>query len=566
MILHHLGVETFPVKTNLHHVWPEVKHEGNLTHEESTAVLPHRESRNKWLTGGHVTLQTKRGDKGRTGKTRTIRSRIQILDTYYVNPDKVKRKVTKESSLKGDNEQSALLLKDPELTAHSNKFKDSALREVPFYADINSVNSVEGSAIVNIASLLEKSRKSQAVKRNNVGRIPASSRYHSLMQESTEHPGWMSMTPSRFIYLNSLIKPQMGEISDDLNDLEALRNHAKDIKARAWSSGLKSFQQKLYGQLWDERFETIKNAKKRAKSTSYTMKEQSDEGASNTETENAAGYRSSDLFLLGNPDDRHYFQSAFMENPMAINLITAGSAQDEPFQNKGSIVRPTTPWKMNGATVPLREEEILGKFQGESETTETASLSSGDDSYSGENSDDLNKKLKTALGLAIQTDIRIKNTTSHALLQPYREKALSHIEEESDDMYNETKGNGSIEDKKVNPLQHFRPTKKRHFTKPTSLITNRRTTIPFPKLGLAHDTSAHGSGGESGSGDHFMSAHEHHQKQVHPHRITKVFLSTKTKQHTGNLVELKRAGKITIFLKLLLHSQLYQPFTMLFFD
>ena len=55
-------------------------------------------------------------------------------------------------------------------------------------------------------------------------------------------------------------------------------------------------------------------------------------------------------------------------------------------------------------------------------------------------------------------------------------------------------------------------------------------------------------------------------KQVHPHRITKVFLSTKTKQHTGNLVELKRAGKITIFLKLLLHSQLNQPFTMLFFD
>ena len=163
-------------------------------------------------------------------------------------------------------------------------------------------------------------------------------------------------------------------------------------------------------------------------------------------------------------------------------------------------------------------------------------------------------------------DIRIKNTTSPALPQPYREKALSHIEEESDDMYNETKGNGSIEDKKVNPLQHFRPTKKRHFTKPTSLITNRRTTIPFPKLGLAHDTSAHGSGGESGSGDHFVSAHEHHQKQVHPHRITKVFLSTKTKQHTGNLVELKRAGKITIFLKLLLHSQLNQPFTMLFFD
>ena len=190
------------------------------------------------------------------------------------------------------------------------------------------------------------------------------------------------------------------------------------------------------------------------------------------------------------------------------------------------------------------------------ETENAAGYRSGDDSYSGENSDDLNKKLKTALGLAIQTDIRIKNTTSHALLQPYREKALSHIEEESDDMYNETKGNGSIEDKKVNPLQHFRPTKKRHFTKPTSLITNRRTTIPFPKLGLAHDTSAHGSGGESGSGDHFVSAHEHHQKQVHPHRITKVFLSTKTKQHTGNLFELKRAEKITIFLKLLLHSQL----------
>lgn len=100
-----------------------------------------------------------------------IRFWIQILDKYYVNFDKVKRKVIKESFLKDDNEQLVLLLKDLELIVYSNKFMDSVFREVLFYVDINFVNLVEGFVIVNIVLLFEKLRKFQVVKRNNVGRI-----------------------------------------------------------------------------------------------------------------------------------------------------------------------------------------------------------------------------------------------------------------------------------------------------------------------------------------------------------------------------------------------------------
>lgn len=515
---------------------------------------------NKRLTGSYGRHQTKRGVTKGTAETGASKSRMQILDKYYVNPEIVKKGAIDENVSEGDKEtyQSALLLEEPNLETERNHFENGELSEEPLNVEKYGAHSVEGTKIANAASLLANSVESHGVKvaesvinkypRQNISKLPVAFQYDSPAQNGKVYTRGKFMQRSRFRYVNSLIKPQLAGISDDVNDLEALRNHAKELNVRAPNNGLKSPERKLDGQLWEESTAIGENANKHAEKPSSTKKERNDLSEYNTEIKTDAGYNPEDMFLLGTPDDTRYFQNVFMENPGAVDLFT-GSAQEEPVHSEvGSVVQPTPPWQRSGATVPLKQEEMLGKLLGESESSESGLLPSGDESDLNEGSDDPNMNLQAALTLATQADMSIKNATSRVLLQPFGDKAMSHIEEESNDMYNEqnndpdtlySTGNGSLEIKKVNPFLHFSPTKKRDFPKTTTLTSYRRTTIPHGTFSpLLFESQSHASGGESGSGEYYVSAREHHQKEKPVHSKTNVSLPSKEKNHAGNLLKL----------------------------
>ena len=497
-------------------------------HDRSVQVR----SANRRLKDSIARLEAKRNVKEGIKGTGAKKTRMHILDKYFVHPETMKDKPGDREGSNKDEEASlpALLLEGPKPGAEGRDFGNREYRKEFSNMDKYGAASVEGTKIVNAASLLENSSRShdssltESVKylERNVGDAEGTLRYYLPTQGEHELQRAKLKLRSRYRFLNSLIRPQLVGISDDINNLDALRNQAKSISLKALKNSFKS----EFGGQHSEGSASIRE---------YPLKD--------AKTENRRRFNANDVFLLGTPDKSSYFENVFLANPELI--------QSRP----GLTKRPTPGWGKYGVTTALKEGEMLNaaseKFGGGRETTESrleGFVHPEDESDSNKSGFGSDARFNAAFKLAIQSDMRLNKATSKVSLLSFKDKAMSHIEEESNDIYKEQKfkedygagysnGNASLESQRVSPAPYFSPTKMRNFPKVTTLSSYKRTTIPHWKFRSqdVYQSSSSGSGEGSGSGDSYLRLHESHGKQKHAKKVAKISLSTKNMTHAGDL-------------------------------
>lgn len=490
-----------------------------------------------------VRLETKRSIKKQHEETGARNTRMHILDKYFVHPEILKTTPSDTNGSDKGGETLALLLEGPKPRTEGKDFGNRKLQEESPDVKKYGATSMEGAKIVNAASLLENSvrshdrRLTDSLKypEQNTGNTPPSVSRHyiptqsaNVLQRATFKKG------SHYKFVNSLIRPQLAGISDDLNDLDALRNRAKYINLKTLKNDFKSRELESGGRFNEGSASFEENTLKK-------LKHQSSTSEYNTKQETEPRYNTDDMFLLGTPDESSYFENVFMANP-------------EPIHSKPALaIRPTIRRQRYRAKTALEEGEIsnvvFGKFRGDSDTTASGLdgfVHSEDESDSEESGLGPDARFNAALSLATQSETKINKAMSGVSLLSFKDKAMSHIEEESNDMYNERKedsdarysnGNNSVEAQRANPSLYFNPTKMRDLPKPTTLSSYKRTTIPHRKFSTQsmYQSTSSGSGEGTGSGEYYVPPHKSHDKQKHAHRITKVSLSAKKKTHAGNI-------------------------------
>jgi len=482
-------------------------------------------------------LETKRNVKEVIEGTGARKTRMHILDKYFVHPDIMKDKSTDRNSSNKDEEASlsALVLEGPKPSADKRDLVNRELRKETSDIEKYGAASVEGTRIVNTASLLQNSSTP------HVGDSQGPVRFYLPTQEGSELPRAKLKLRPRYRFLNSLIRPQLAGISDDINDLDDLRNRAKSISLKMLKNSLKS---ESGGQFSEGSASIAEYTLNDIKQKASMVKERNKGGEYNTKMETNSRSNTNDMFLLGSPDKSSYFENAFLAYPELIH--------SEP----GLPLRLTPHWQENGATTALKQGKSLNDALGKSVGGEGDTTVSGIEGFvhpeheSGPNESGLGShaKFNAALNLAIQSDMRLNKASSGVSLLSLKNKALSHIEE-SDDTNNEEKfkedygarnanDSSRLEDQIASPTPYFSPTKMRDFPKiKTTEISLKRTTIPhwkFSSQGVYQSTTS-GSGEGSGSGEYYVPPHKSYVKQKHAQRIAEVSLSIKNKTHAGEL-------------------------------
>jgi len=492
-------------------------------------------------------FEAKRNVKDGIEGTGARTTRMHILDKYFVHPETIKDKPGDGNGSKKDEEASlpALVLGGPKPGAEGRDFGNREYGKETSNIDKYGATSMEGTKIVNAASLLENSSRShdsrltESVKypERNVGDAQGNLRYYLPTQElkhELQRPKFKLR--SRYRFLNSLIRPQLVGISDDINDLDALRNQAKSISLKALKN---SFKSRFGGQQSEGSASIREHPPKDVKQKASIVKERNEKFEYNAKTENKRRFNANDVFLLGAPDKSSYFENVFLANP-------------ELKHNKpGLTIRPTPRWGKYGVTTALKEGEMLNaaseKFGSGRDTSESrleGFVHPEDESDSNDSGLGSDTRFNAALKLAIHSDMRLNKATSGVSLLSFKDKAMSHIEEESNDIYHEQKfkedfnGNASLEPQMVGPSSYLSPTKMRNFPKVTTLSSYKRTTIPHWKFRSqdVYQSSSSGSGEGSGSGDNYLPLHENHGKRKHAKKIHKVSLSKKNKTHAGDFI------------------------------
>lgn len=495
-------------------------------------------------------LETKRSVKKRIEGTGPRKSRMRILDKYFVHPEIMKDKPGDRSGSNKDEEASlpALVLEGPKPGVKEREFGNRKFGKETSNIDKYGAASAEGLKIVNAASLLENSSWSHDSRlteslippERNVGDTQGTLRYYIPSQGEHELQRAKFKLRSRYRFLNSLIRPQLVGISDDINGLDALRNQAKSISLKTLKNSFKSG----FGGKHSEGSASIgQHPLKDVKQKASIVKERNEGIEYNTKTEDKPRFNANDIFLLGAPDKSSYFENVFLANP------------ELSHSKSGSALRPKPRWEKYGATTALQEGEILNaeleKHGDGSDTTESGleGFVHPEDRYdSNESGLGSDANFNAALNLAIQSDMRLNKATSGVPLLSFKNEALSHIEEESNDIYNEQKfkedygvgysnSSARLEAQRTNSSPHFNPTKMRDFPKVPTLSSYKRTTIPNWKF-LSQDvyqSSSSGSGEWSGSGDIYRPPHKSHSNQKHAQKIPEASLSTKNKTHAGYL-------------------------------
>ena len=482
-------------------------------------------------------LETNRSVKKRIERTGPRKTRVRILDKYFVHPEIMKDKPGDRNSSNKDKEASlsALLLEGPNPGAKGMDFGNRKFGKETSNIDKYGAASVEGTKIVNAALLLENSSRSHDSRLTKLLKYP---RYYIPTRREHELQKAKFKLRSRYRFLNSLIRPQLVGISDDINNLDALRNQAKSISLKTVEYSYKSESAGQHSKGSSSIGQYPLNDVKRKISI---VKQRNGGIEYNAKMKNKPRINANDIFLLGAPDKSSYFENVFLANP------------ELSHGKPGSAMRPTLRWEKYRATPALKEGEILNagleKFGDDGDTTESGLegfVHPEDESDSNEKGLYSNTKFKAALNLAIQSDMRLNKATSGVPLSSFKDKAMSHIEEESNDMHNAQKSTedygagysnskARLKAQKTNSSPHFSPTKMRDFPKVPTLSSYKRTTIPHWKFRSqdVYQSSSSGSGEWSGSGDNYLSPHKSHSKQKHAQKIHKVSLSTKNKTHAG---------------------------------
>ena len=521
------GTQNILIRENSFEDEYQAKQRIDFVHDGSAQV----QSANRRSKDSIGRLKTNRSVKKRIEGTGPRKTRVRILDKYFVHPEIMKDKPGDRNSSNKDKEASlsALLLEGPNPGAKGRDFGNRKFGKETSNIDKYGAASVEGTKIVNAAFLLENSSRSHDSRLTKLLKYP---RYYIPNQGEHELQKAKFRLRSRYRFLNSLIRPQLVGISDDINNLDALRNQAKSISLKTLKN---SFKSESAGQ----------HSKGSSSIGQYPLKDvkqkisivmQRNEGIEyNAKMKNKPQINANDIFLLGAPDKSSYFENAFLANP------------ELSHSKPGSAMRPTL------RSTALKEGEILnagleklGDGSGTTESGLEGFVHPEDESDSNENGLYSNTKFKAALNLAIQSDMRLNKATSGVPLSSFKDNAMSHIEQESNDMYNaqkstEDQGAGYSNSKarlkaqKTNSSPHFSPTKMRDFPKVPTLSSYKRTTIPHWKFRSqdVYQSSSSGSGEWSGSGDNYLSPHKSHSKQKHAQKIHKVSLSTKNKTHAG---------------------------------
>lgn len=443
----------------------EAKHRSKVRHKPVMVRMHVRQKSNS-----HGKQATKKPSVEGSEETGANRARMQVLDKYFVHPEILKEAAdengfTKRSflsalSLNGllgttqnlDREASARLL-DLSRKGFANdepRVGDNEMERLHVFPETPNVekygeNSIEGRKIVKAASLLESSLESQGTgliesvkyKGEKIGNRARAFQYflptHSTMKLKER---------SRYRYVNSLIKPQLAGISADLNALEAQRSRAKSINLKALKNGFKSGES-VSGSHVDE-VQVAEHGTNKVAELKASKEEETKEGS----MERNAGpqYHTNDMFVLGAPDHSTYLQDVFLANPYPIHHFS-GSGNGKFVHSKhraGTMVRPTSRWKKFTATDAASQSKIskvaFGKIR-QSEFQE--SIHSGKASDSDASNADLNSKLNGSLLLIPQPSKKLK-ATSPVLLQLFKDKAISHIEGESNDLYNQRKVDASV--------------------------------------------------------------------------------------------------------------------------
>ena len=524
------GAQNILIKDNSFKNEYQSKQRIDFVHDGSAQL----QSANTRLKDSIGRLETKRNVKERIKETGLKKTRMRGLDKYFVHPEIMKDKPGDRNGSNKNEEASlsALLLEGPKPGAKGRDFEKRTFGKETSNIDNYGAASVEGTKIANAASLLENSSRSHDSRLTKLLKYP---RYYIPSQGEHELQRAKFKLHSRYRLLNSLIRPQLAGISDDINNLDAHRDQAKSINLKTLRN---SFKSESAGQHSKGSASTGEYPLKDVKQKTSIVKERNERIEYNTKMENKPRFNANDIFLLGTPDKTRYFENVFLANP------------ELSHSKPGSAIRPTIRWEKSGATTALKEGEILNagleKFGDGSDTTESGLegfVHPEDESDSNESEFGSDIKFKAALNLAIQSDMRLNKATSGVPLLSFKDKAMSHIEGESNDMYNKQKskeGYGAgysnrLEAQKTNSSPHFIPTKMRDFPKVPTLSSYKRTTIPHWKFRSqnVYQSSSSGSGEGSGSGDNYLSSHKSHSKHKHAQKIHKVSLSTKNKTHAG---------------------------------
>lgn len=439
----------------------EAKHRGIVRHKPVIVRMYVRQKSNS-----HGKQATKKPSVEGREETGANRARMQVLDKYFVHPEILKETAdengfTKRSFLsalsldgllgttqKMDREASARLFDLSRKGFANNKPRadDNEMERLHVLPESTNVkkfgeNSIEGGKIVKAASLLESSLESQGTgliesvkyKGEKIGNRARAFQYYL-----PTHSKMNFKQRSRYRYVNSLIKPQLAGISADLNALEAQRNRAKSINLKALKNGFKSGET-VAGSHVNE-----VHVAEHAVENKASKEEETKDGS----MERNAGpqYHANDMFMLGAPDHSTYLQDVFLANPHPIHHFS-GSGNEKFVHSKyrvGTMVRPTSLWQKYTATATANQgkisKEAFGKIR-ESEFQE--SIHSGKESESDASNADFNSKLNGSLPLISQTGNKLK-ATSLVLLQSLKDKAISHIEGESNDLYNQRKEDASV--------------------------------------------------------------------------------------------------------------------------
>lgn len=519
----------------------------DFVHDGSAQVR----SANMTLKDSIGRLGTKRNVKKRIEGTGPRKTRMRILDQYFVlDPQIMKDKPGIRNGSNKDEKGSlpALVLEESKPGVKGRDFENRKFGKETSNIDKYGAASVEGTKIVNAASLLENSSRSHHSRltesliypERNVEDTQGTLRYYIPSQGEHEIQRAKFKLRSRYRFLNSLIRPQLVGILDDINDLDALRNQAKSISLKTLKN---SFKSESSGKHNEGSAPIGQYPLKDVKQKASIVKERNEGIEYSTKTENKPRFKANDIFLLGAPDKSSYFENVFLANP------------ELSHSKPGSVIRPKPRWEKYGATTALKEGEILNsalqKFGDGSDTTESGLegfVRPEDDSDSSESGLGSDAKFNAALSLAIQSDMRLNKATSGVPLLSFKNKAMSHIEEESNDMYKEQKfkedyGEGysnssaRLEAQKANSSPPFNPTKVRDFPRVPTLSSYKRTTIPHWKFRSqdVYQSSSSGSGEWSGSGDNYLPPRKSHSKQKQAQKIPKVSLSTKNNTHAGYL-------------------------------
>lgn len=537
------------LRANLFSAGHQKKQDINIAHETSATALMQLPSESMQLTDSLGRLETKRSVKGEIEETGARNTRMHILDKYFVHPEVMKETPSDRNGLDKDMDSSALSLKEPKPDGErkNRKFLEESQNVGKYGAD-----SMEGSKIVSAASLLENAVRSHGARvakllkyqGEETENTPNSYQHYFPTQITNVFQKAKLKERSRYRFVNSLLRPQLAGISDDLNDLNALRKGAKSTNLKTLKNDFRSRELESGDRVSEGSASIEENTLKHAKQQASTDEEKTVGRQYNTnQGTEPQNNDDDDMFLLGTPDKSNYFENAFMANPELIH--------DKP----GPAIPPTRRRQNYRATTALTEEDIsnlaLGKFGGDSDTTESGLVGfvhSENESDSEESGLGPDERINTALALATQTETKINKATAGL---SFKDKAMSHIEEQSNDMYNERKedsdgrfsnGYDHVEEQKMNPSLYFSPTKMRYFPKPTTLGNDRRTTIPHRKFSSqsVYQSTSSGSGEGTGSGEYFLPSHQSHDKQKHAQKITKVSFAPKNKTHAGNLSSLRQ--------------------------